>query len=86
MTTFIPPELSARISALESQVWHLYQVLNVTMPSPADSAADALPEEVRELARDGDREEAIRRALVLLGISLQDAMLRVDGYLRTLGR
>lgn len=86
MTDNIPPELSARISALESQVFHLYQVLNVTMPSPGDSVADSLPEEVRELAREGDREEAIRRTLVLLGVSLQDAMLRVDGYLRTLGR
>jgi hypothetical protein len=86
MTTHIPPELSARISALEAQMFHLYQVLDVTMPSPDDSTADALPEEARELARAGQRNEAIRRALVLLGISLQDAMLRVDGYLRTLGR
>lgn len=82
----IPPELSARISALESQVFHLYQALNLTVPSTESSTADGLPLEAQELARAGERERAIRRALVLLGISAQDATLRVDGFLRILGR
>jgi|GEM_PF-2413372 len=85
-THSIPPELSARISALESQVFELYQHLGLTVPSPGDSAAGSLPAEVRELADAGEREQAIRRALVLLGLSAQDATLRVDGYLRTKGR
>ncbi|MFV0435505.1 MAG: hypothetical protein ACK5LO_16215 [Leucobacter sp.] len=86
MTTYIPPELSARISALESLVFHLYQELNIPMPSPRESVADTLPPEIQELAKTGSREQAIRRALVVLGISLQDAQLRVDGYLKAIGR
>lgn len=82
----IPPELSARISALESLVFHLYQELNVAMPSQVESVTGSLPREVQELARAGERDKAIRRALVLLGVSTSDATLRVDGFLRTLGR
>lgn len=86
MTSSIPPELSARISALEDLVFRLYQHLNLTMPSPAQSAAGSLPDEVTALAAAGERERAIRRALTLLGISQHDAVLRVDGYLRSIGR
>lgn len=81
MINSIPPELSARISALEDLVFHLYQELNLAMPSPAQSVAGSLPDEVTALAAAGEREGAIRRAVVLLGISQQDAVLRVDGYL-----
>lgn len=82
----IPSEVSARISALESLVFHLYQELGLAMPSATQSIAESLPAEVLELARDGNRDYAIRRALVLLGITVQDATLRVDGYLRSIGR
>ncbi|WP_066904811.1 hypothetical protein [Millisia brevis] len=83
--TAVPSELSARISALESQMFHLYQTLGIPLPSPAQSTADALPGEVRDLADAGERDRAIRAALVALGLSLQDATLRVDGYLRGRG-
>ncbi len=82
----VPPEISARLSALEDLVFHLYQELNLTMPSPAQSVAGSLPGEVTALADAGERERAIRRALVLLSISQQDAVLRVDGYLKSIGR
>lgn len=82
----VPPELSARISALESQMFHLYQTLGIPLPSPAQATADSLPGEVRDLADAGERDRAIRAALVALGLSLQDATLRVDGYLRSRGR
>lgn len=86
MDSTTPAEISARISALEDLVFNLYQQLNLTMPSPGQSIADSLPEEVATLAREGQRDAAIRRALELMGLSVRDATLRVDGYLRSLGR
>jgi hypothetical protein len=81
----IPAEYAARIAALEEKVAQLYRHLGVVEPSAAEAVRDRLPEAARELARAGQREEAIRSVLVSEGVSTVDATALVDGYLRSIG-
>lgn len=82
----VPPEIAMRIAALESKVARLYAELDLVEPGHSDAVAAGLPAEVVELARSGEREGAIRRLIVVEGISTVDAVTRVDGFLRSIGR
>jgi hypothetical protein len=82
----VPPEIAARIAALESKVARLYAELNLVEPGSSEAVAVGLPAEVAELARSGEREQAIRRLIVDAGISTVDAVTRIDGFLRSIGR
>jgi hypothetical protein len=81
----IPAEYSARISALEAKVAALYAHLGLVEGSASASVADALPDDVVELAREGRREEAIRALALERGLTTADAMAQVNGYLRSIG-
>lgn len=81
----IPPEIAARISALEVKVAELYRHLDFVEPASADAVAASLPDDIVALARAGKREEAIRVAIVQLGVSTVDASAMVNGYLRSIG-
>lgn len=78
--------LAARVAALEAQLADLYQQLGLTEPSTAEAVASSLPPEVVDLARSGQRAEAIEQLRRESGIDTADALTRVDAYLRSIGR
>lgn len=76
----IPPDVAARLIALEQQVAHLYAALGLVAPSPADAVAVSLGPEARRLAAAGDRAGAVRAVMREEGVSQQTAIARVDAY------
>lgn len=81
----ITAELARRVAALESKVGELYARLDLVEPSASEAVAESIPDDVRELAREGRRDDAIRALLVDSGVSVADATARVSAYLRSIG-
>lgn len=79
-------DLSARVATLEALVSELYQLVGAVAPSPHEAVEASLPPEVVELAAAGRREEAIRRLIVLDGVSVATATSKIDGLARLRGR
>lgn len=80
------PEILARISALETKVAQLFELVDAVEPSQRDAIADSVPDEVREIFLAGDREGAIRRLMELDGSSLKTATGRVNALEYGAGR
>lgn len=79
--TDVPPEIAARIAALETKVSELYQLLDAVEPSQRDAVASSIPSDIAELART-DRTAAIKLLRDRESVSTLDAMTRIDGFLR----
>lgn len=78
--------LAARVAALEAKLAEVYDHLGLSEPPLAEAVQASLPPEVIALARAGERTEAISALRLAAGIDTADALARVDGYLRSIGR
>ncbi len=78
--------LATRVAALEAKLAEVYDHLGLSEPAVADAVEASLPPEVTALARAGQRTEAIALLQREAGIDTADALARVDGYLRSIGR
>ena len=77
--TDIPPDVYARLAALETQVAYLFQQMNLAPPGSASAqAGGGPPQEILDLVRAGNKIAAIKRHRELYGSSLADAKNAID--------
>lgn len=78
--------LATRVAALEAKLAAVYDHLGLSEPPTTEAVEASLPADVVALARAGQRTEAISQLQREAGIDTADALARVDGYLRSIGR
>jgi len=82
--TDIPPDVQARLTALETQVAYLFRYMNLAPPGAAGQqvgpppAHAGPPQEIVDLVRAGNKIEAIKLHRQLYGSSLADAKNAID--------
>ena len=83
--TDIPPDVYARLAALETQVAYLFRYMNLAPPGaagqpigPPPGQLAGPPQEILDLVRAGNKIAAIKRHRELYGSSLADAKDAID--------
>lgn len=74
--TAVPPDVYARLEALEAQVAHLAQHLGLAPPPPGPPTPSAnvdLPSEIVHLVSTGRKIQAIKRYREMYGVGLKEA-------------
>ena len=74
----IPPEVFARIAALEAQVEYLYRQLQIAPPPVAQLVNSRIPQEIVDLVRAGNKIAAIKMHREMFGSDLGEAKSIID--------